>query len=155
MSARPWLRFLDLLRGSFCVDRSLTAVAPARRDDAPRDAVPVAPIGIHDGEADAVLLSDCHHPLLAVVPPAILNLDGHAVEYQGRECEIEPAILQVHLTLALVPREPHMGVYRSIYIRPGPRLSAPPATQARWEGLAAGRRFPYSARRIHVEALKP
>ena len=83
-SARPRLGCTGSTLCCIRVDLTFMAISPPGRDDAP---IAVA-VGVDNREVHPVRLTDCDHAFLAVVVPAILYLDGAAVEDQGTRTRI-------------------------------------------------------------------
>jgi len=113
-SARP--RSTRLLRDGFLVGFTLTAVTLAGSNDSSIDvASGPSPIGIDDGERNALGPTQCDHPLFPVVPARVRAFQCGAVEDLGRELKVESAFPEVSIALASIPHETHLQSIR-LYI---------------------------------------
>jgi len=62
----------------------------------------------HHGERDPVRAAERHDPPFAIVVSRIVELDIRRRKDQGREREVEPALLQILVAFGGIPVEGHL-----------------------------------------------
>lgn len=96
---------------------ALTATAHSSRNDSTNPVTGLGPIGVHEGQHNAIGYANGDNPPFAVVSPRVNALQRGSVEDLRRELEIEASLAQVPTTLPRVPPEAH-GESIRLYIQP-------------------------------------
>jgi hypothetical protein len=95
---------------------ALTATAHSGRNDSTNPVTGLGPIGLHEGQHDAIGYANSDDPTFAVVSTRVHALQRGSVEHLRRELEVEASLAQVAIALACVPSEAHRDSIR-LYIQ--------------------------------------